>query len=631
MSTLTASTGTVNLTTSTGWSPAQIPQNGDDLIIGAATLNLDADLTLNTVTFNNSASRLDFSGTNRTVQATNGWFVTAAINNRLITTTITTGTTLTLIGQWTASGSASSGAGNAFSLIAITGGTANFITVGNNPAGIIFNIPSPYIWRLTTNSGQSGGTINVTGRLIILGANSTANYHWATGGTLNHTSSGTNEVSLLTADMFLCQGSFSLNWTGNLTASFASTSKFISWQPGHSGNTSINGSFSNNGIGYTIGIGTTSGTITLNGKFVSTNQGGTNEVLSVSGNVLYQEQSNTINAAEFCVIQLHSGTLTVSGLNLDVAGKFVVIRKGGVVNSSASTQLTKQPGGQIAACFTNAIDARILEIPISGPTLPAVQNVAAGTVYGYTGFDQTGTGLIIDPAVLASAISANIPDIIDGVHEADTRDYDDIPGSIGWKFKKLRQANPLVEFTVTNNIVPIATEFAVNITETHDDGSFEDSVLYFENGPLAYDNNAILSLEKFAGYSVITLQRPLRIAPTVGNKGIIDPLSHVHSIEAIQEGLALETTSQSILTAIGDIPTALDPNDIESIRDGLALETTSQSILTAIGEIDVDFGPILDRLPEELEDGRMAAVISNTQVSGIQTTIINALKRYEVS
>lgn len=263
-----------------------------------------------------------------------------------------------------------------------------------------------------------------------------------------------------------------------------------------------------------------------------------------------------------------------------------------LIASASSTEATNRKGTYLAS-FTNIPVGEYQCIATIG-TSPIIP-VASGFV---TLENLTATFKAYSKVELITK-PPTIPDIVDGIHEADTRDYDDIPGSIGWEFKKLRQTNPLIEFEVTDDITPTDTEFAVSITETHDDGSFEDSVLYFSEGSLAYDNNAILSLEKQTGYSVITLQRPLRIAPTVGDKGIIDPLSHVHSIEAIQSGLALEETSETILQAIN--------------------------------EIDVDFGPILDRLPQELEDGRMKAVLSNTQVSGIQTTIINALKIYEVS
>lgn len=229
--------------------------------------------------------------------------------------------------------------------------------------------------------------------------------------------------------------------------------------------------------------------------------------------------------------------------------------------------------------------------------VPAQADVRFGTVY--QNGDRTGTlrvptagqvvsGVLVDNTVgtailttsgVESAITNKIPDIVDGVHEANTQDYDDIPGSIGFEFKKLRQANPFIEFEVTDDITPTDTEFAVLITDFHDDGSFQDSVLCFTEGDLTYDNNPILSLVKHTGYSVITLQRPMRVAPEVGDRGIINPLSHVYSIEETQDGLALEATSQSILTAIGEIDVDFAP--VETL-----INVSTQTILAAIAEED---------------------------------------------
>lgn len=249
--------------------------------------------------------------------------------------------------------------------------------------------------------------------------------------------------------------------------------------------------------------------------------------------------------------------------------------------------------------------------------VPAQADVRFGTVY--QNGDRTGTlrvptaeqvvsGVLVDNTVgtailttagVESAITNKTPDIVDGVHEADLRDYDDQSHTLAWELKKLRQANPLIDFVVTDDITPTASTFSVSIADPHSTGSFEGALLYFQEGILTGDNNPILSITVHEGYSVVVLQKPLPGIPEVGDVGVIAPLTHVYSIAEIQNGLALEATSQSILEAINDI--------------------------------DVDFTPILDRLPQELEDGRMMATLSSTQVSGIQTTIINALKIYEVS
>lgn len=583
MATLTASTGIVNLTTSTGWSPAQIPQNGDDLIIGAATLNLDADLTLNTVTFNNASSRLDWSSLPRDVTATNGWFITGNLgSSALFIQSISSGI-LTLRGRW----AVTSGTNATGRIATISGGTLNLFTVNNLLSEILFEVSGNTLYSLTS---MSSGALNTVGRILFQTTNTSYIVINHTGGKWTHTSSGSNTFAS-GGPRFTFSGAASMDFTGRceiIGGAFP-----FQFNTGHSGTINFFGDLVANGQTQdrVFIMNSASSKLIFSGA-IETNAFVTN---GGQGTTIWQNTTVTIQPNQ--ALKFNQNISLLSN---------ITINNGGILGFQGGVSLVGDPCSIVSTNInaqtysgSSALNGRILPFQIAAPILPSTQNVTAGVIYGYAGFQQTGTGLIVDPAILASAISANIPDIVDGVHEADTRDYDDIPGSIGWEFKKLRQTNPLIEFEVTDDITPTDTEFAVSITETHDDGSFEDSVLYFSEGALAYDNNAILSLEKQTGYSVITLQRPLRIAPTVGDKGIIDPLSHVHSIEAIQSGLALEATSGSILQAIN--------------------------------EIDVDFGPILDRLPEELEDGRMKAVLSNTQVSGIQTTIINALKIYEVS
>lgn len=560
MATLTASSGTVNLTTPTGWSPAQIPQNGDDLIIGAATLDLDADLTLNTITFNNAASRLAFTGTNRTITATNGFFLTAHLGgNRLLQTTINSGTTFSSFGKWTFSGGSPATTDILFSC---QGGVANFSTIGSDLSEILFEITS------TTHRislfGQTSGTINTNGILKLSNGTATATIS-INNGTWNHTSNGTNEilssssgVSIFTSSIITFYGDVDKYGDG----------RFIQIQPSSVFN--FYGSLFLQAASNLV-FNMQGGTVNLYGSLGSVSS---NAATNPSGTGVFNWTNQTAN--------ILSGRLTfntliqITGLKLDNFGKLDF--RGGVVADNA-TAISNRNINAVAYTTDNNLDNRILPFQTTAPTLPSVQNVSAGTIYGYTGFLQTGTGLILDPAILASAISANIPDIVDGVHEADTRDYDDIPGSIGFEFKKLRQANPFIEFEVTDDITPTDTEFAVLITDFHDDGSFQDSVLCFTEGDLTYDNNPILSLVKHTGYSVITLQRPMRVAPEVGDKGIINPLSHVYSIEETQDGLALEATSQSILTAIGEIDVDFAP--VETL-----INVSTQTILAAIAEED---------------------------------------------
>jgi hypothetical protein len=624
MPTLT-STGNVNLTTLTNWSPAQIPQDGDDLIIAAGhTLTADKDFVANTITTNATTSRITISGTPRTLTATNGWSIRSNVLFNTISNSV-----VNLFGRFNIVSS--------FGIFnAITNSTVKLSTVGENQSGELIVTTANSFLRLIQGSFDSTSTLTTIGKFNCALSNATA---LATGnvfnavvfGTWNHFSVGLNifrnqfnlrDYNTTFDGNVNINGDFSYERTDNTTNTFSIWSL-----GGTSRNNVFNGNHTIEDISNSFGSNivttstTYSGTLEINGKFSVKNFPSGSINAQGTCLLLHRNQSYTINSDEAVSISIGASvSLNLTNTQITINGNFFIgpsLTSTVLVDSSTLFSIGATGLGLVNIKLPT-LRNKFVRLSSVVPVLPARQYVTAGITYGFSGSELIGTALQLDPAILASAISANIPDIVDGVHEADTRDYDDIPGSIGYEFKKLRQANPFIEFEVTDDITPTDTEFAVSITDFHDDGSFEDSVLCFTEGDLTYDNNPILSLVKHTGYSVITLQRPMRVAPTVGNKGIIDPLSHVHSIEAIQEGLALETTSQSILTAIGNIPTALDPNDIESIRDGLALETTSQSILTAINEIDVDFTPI-----ETLIDASTQTILAAIAEEDDPTNVVN--------
>jgi hypothetical protein len=57
----------------------------------------------------------------------------------------------------------------------------------------------------------------------------------------------------------------------------------------------------------------------------------------------------------------------------------------------------------------NFMPVTIVYIESDPATLPSPEKVEAGEIYGYTGIELTGTGLIVDPAVLAAALVASQP------------------------------------------------------------------------------------------------------------------------------------------------------------------------------------------------------------------------------
>ena len=127
MATLT-STGAVNLTSAANWSPAQIPANGDALIIGAHAFTIDADLVLLSVTFNNPPA-ITITGATRVVEATNGWTSGARTGNLFANIT---NQNVTLRGRWNINGFFSGG--RLFNNL--VNSNLTLATIGENPANV---------------------------------------------------------------------------------------------------------------------------------------------------------------------------------------------------------------------------------------------------------------------------------------------------------------------------------------------------------------------------------------------------------------------------------------------------------------------------------------------------------------
>jgi hypothetical protein len=103
----------------------------------------------------------------------------------------------------------------------------------------------------------------------------------------------------------------------------------------------------------------------------------------------------------------YGGTVDVSGLVVTNAGKFAAIAyyQSAVFTTSAGTSITCTSTSAFAfAHGTTAFDGKIVTLESDPPTLPSVEDVASGTVYGYDGIELTGTGIINDPAAIAAAM-----------------------------------------------------------------------------------------------------------------------------------------------------------------------------------------------------------------------------------
>ena len=150
-------------------------------------------------------------------------------------------------------------------------------------------------------------------------------------------------------------------------------------------------------------------------------------------------------------------------------------------------------------------------------------------------------GALTDSAVYGEQhrVVANNPSVViaEAVAQYDQRDEQSTPGTIGWYFKKLRQASNTVEAVVTNDITPTATTFSVALT-TYPTGAFRHAVLaVVEDGNILDQNSPILTFTNNTTYSTIVLEEAFTQAPAVGNVMLINVISHVHSVAAIAAGV----------------------------------------------------------------------------------------------
>jgi len=424
MATLTT-TGNANLTSSTNWSPAQTPVAGDDLIInGAHTLTLDDDLVFNSVTFQNAGARLAISGTTRVVGSTTGWNVlNVNLSAVLITTAIPSGTSLTLRGTWRSSGTNGGIAGIANS----TGGNLTLATIGDDPAGVLFEMPNTVSAGRVITASWTGGTLTTIGRFDLPTWTGPSTIVTASGGSWSHTNTGTSLFGTAAHVVFFGTGSSSINWSGNLISSSNGIGDIF--RTGGTTSSSFSGDIqraSANTAAHAL-ASQLSPVIAHNGNVILTITGkiynksdsrGVSIVTSGSTSACridWKNQSLNIASDEAIIIMNGNNCIIdMTDLQITNAGRFVYVETGSaqaVVDSNTLITNTTPSAQAAAVSASGALDGKIINLASDAPTLPSVEDVAAGVSYGYTVSPLTGTGLIIDPAVLASSVGAALDNI----------------------------------------------------------------------------------------------------------------------------------------------------------------------------------------------------------------------------
>jgi hypothetical protein len=166
-------------------------------------------------------------------------------------------------------------------------------------------------------------------------------------------------------------------------------------------------------------------------------------------------------------------------------------------------------------------------------------NLTPNTGLGTQGGSVATVNLVAELG--ANAFSANDAgdEVADAVWNAQYSAHT-TAGTFGRLMNILRKANTVVEGTVTSAVTPTATSFSSNVN--YPTGAFKHAVLMFEDSAsLNEQNSPILAYVNTNG--VITVEEPFTVAPTVGDKFIIVPTNHVHSIAAIADGVWDEPTS----------------------------------------------------------------------------------------
>jgi hypothetical protein len=237
-------------------------------------------------------------------------------------------------------------------------------------------------------------------------------------------------------------------------------------------------------------------------------------------------------------------------------------------------------------------------------------NATVSSRASQTSADAIGAKTVNLPANPAAV--SDIPtaaQIADAVLEESVDDHDGVAHSLAKYISIIKKANTIVEGTVTNAVTPTTTSFSSNVN--YPTGAFKHAVLVFTNSAAINEQNSpILGYVNTNG--VFTVEEPFTVAPTVGDEFIIKPTNHVHSIAAIQNGLATSTALAAVAIKFAGITSLA--NWLGAIAGKTADSTTrSQINATAAG---ASFNETTDSL-EAIRDRGDAAWTSGGGAGGV--------------
>jgi hypothetical protein len=207
-------------------------------------------------------------------------------------------------------------------------------------------------------------------------------------------------------------------------------------------------------------------------------------------------------------------TLTV---RLFAAGSDTVVQTAGTVTAATNRY------GLYVAQFTNLAAGRYRLIASNAANTPLA-----------TWWVDTTSG-----TATFQAYEMPISTIADAVWDEDNRQHT-TAHSTGKNLDQIRKKTILLTATVLSSPAPTTTVFSVSGLSDYPTGAFLHAVLTMdEEASIPFENSPILTyVNNGDGTGTITLEEPLTAAPVTGDAVQIDPYSHVHSVAAIQSGLA---------------------------------------------------------------------------------------------
>jgi hypothetical protein len=217
--------------------------------------------------------------------------------------------------------------------------------------------------------------------------------------------------------------------------------------------------------------------------------------------------------------------------------------------------------------------------------------------------------------------------IADAVLEESVDDHDNVAHSLAKYIRIIKKANTVVDGVVTSATSPSTTSFSSNIN--YPTGAFKHAVLVFEDSAsLNEQNSPILTYINTNG--VITVEEPFTAAPAVGDKFIIVPTNHVHSIAAIQNGLATSSALSAVATNVTALVTRIPADLFAGITSlanwlgaiaGKTADSTTRSQINAT-TAGANFNETTDSLEAIRDRGDAAWITGGNQGTGARIVTI---------